>query len=72
MAVAGAGGGLLLGAFIGTALAFKDCGGGCGDEKFLIGLSVVGLPVALGLLGYHAGGRTVGGMIYRAPPQTGE
>jgi hypothetical protein len=70
MAVVGAGGGFLLGAYIGTALAFKDCGGSCGDEKFLIGLSVVGLPVALGLLGYYGGSHTVGGMVYLAPPPT--
>jgi len=72
MAVVGAGGGFLLGAYIGTALAFKDCGSSCSDEKFLAGLSVIGLPVALGLLGYYGGSHTVGGMIYRAPPPTGD
>ena len=44
----------------------------CSDEKFLAGLSVVGLQVALGLLGYYGGGHTVGGMIYRAPPAAGD
>ena len=72
LAAVGAGGGFLLGAYIGTALAFKDCGRSCGDEKFLAGLSVVGLPVALGLLGYYGGSHSVGGMIYRAPPPGGD
>lgn len=72
MAAVGAGGGFLLGAYIGGALAFKDCGASCSDEKFLAGLSIIGLPIALGLLGYYGGGRTVGGMIYRAPPTAGD
>ena len=72
LAAVGAVGGFLLGAYIGTALAFKDCGRSCGDEKFLAGLSVVGLPVALGLLGYYGGSHSVGGMIYRAPPPGGD
>ena len=63
----GAGGGFLLGSFIGIGLAFKDCGSSCSDEKFLIGLSVIGLPIALGVLGYYGGSHTVGGIIYRAP-----
>ena len=68
----GAGGGFLLGAYIGTSLAFTDCGASCSDEKFLAGLSVVGLPIALGLLGYYGGSHTVGGMIYRAPAAAGD
>lgn len=68
LAAVGAGGGFLLGASIGFGLAFKDCGASCGDERFLTGLAVIGLPIALGVLGYYGGSRTVGGMIYRAPP----
>jgi hypothetical protein len=65
-AVGGAAGGFLLGGVLALNLAFKNCGGGCGDEKALIGLSLVGLPVAGGLLGYHAVGRKMD-VIYRAP-----
>jgi hypothetical protein len=71
LAAVGAGAGFLLGAIIGGALAFTDCGSSCRDEKVLAGLSVVGLPIAFGVLGYYGGGHTVGGMIYRAPPPAG-
>jgi len=67
-AVAGAGAGLLVGGLVGLSMGDKDCGSSCTDEKALVGLSVIGLPVALGLLGCYGGGHTVGGMIYRAPP----
>ena len=66
-AIAGAGGGLLLGGFLAANLAYKQCGGGCGDEKALMALSLVGIPVAGGMLGYGAGGRTTVDVIYRKP-----
>ena len=66
-AIAGAGGGLLLGGFLAANLAYKQCGGSCGDEKALMALSLVGLPVAGGMLGYGAAGRTTVDVIYRAP-----
>jgi hypothetical protein len=72
LAVVGAGGGFLLGASIGMGLALKDCGTSCSDEKVLVGLSVIGLPIVLGVLGYYGGSHTVGGMIYRAPPPAGD
>jgi hypothetical protein len=68
LAAVGAGAGFLLGASIGGAMAFTDCGASCSDEKVLAPLSVIGLPIALGLLGYYGGSHTVGGMTYRAPP----
>ena len=71
-AAVGAGVGFFLGASIAVGLGYKLCGASCSDEKFLAGLSVIGLPVALGLLGYYGGGHTVGGMIYRAPPPAGD
>jgi hypothetical protein len=71
-AAVAAGGGFLLGAYIGTALAFKPCGASCSDEKFLAGLSVIGLPIGFGLLGYYVDSHTVGGMLYRAPPPGGD
>lgn len=67
-AVAGASGGGVLGFFGAVSLMFKPCGGSCDDEKALMGLSLVGLPIAGGLLGYYAGGlgdRAV--TLYRAP-----
>jgi len=72
MAAVGAGAGFLVGALVGLSMADKYCGSSCSDEKALVGLSVIGLPVALGLLGYYGGGHTVGGMIYRAPPPAGD
>ena len=72
MAALGAGVGFFLGASIAVGLGYKLCGASCSDEKFLAGLSVIGLPVALGLIGYYGGGHTVGGMIYRAPPAAGD
>jgi hypothetical protein len=55
-AAIGAGGGVLLGIVSAINLAFMDCGGSCGDERFLIGLSLVGIPVAGGFAGYYLPG----------------
>jgi len=66
-AVGGAAGGLLLGSLLAVPLAFKACGGSCGDEKALMGLLVIGLPIAGGVLGYRAFGHKTAGVIYRAP-----
>jgi hypothetical protein len=71
-AAVGAGAGLLVGAFVGLSMGDKDCRTSCSDEKVLVGLSVIGLPIALGVLGYYGGSHTVGGMIYRAPPSAGD
>jgi len=72
LAAVGAGAGLLVGAYVGLSMADKYCGNSCSDEKALVGLSVIGLPIALGVLGYYGGSHTVGGMIYRAPPSAGD
>jgi hypothetical protein len=32
----------------------KPCGGSCGDERFMLGASFVGLPVAGALVGYQS------------------
>lgn len=66
-AVAGATGGLLLGRLVAANLVYKQCGGSCDDETLLIGLSLIGLPITGGLLGYHAAGRQTEDVIYRAP-----
>lgn len=52
-AVIGAGGGVFLGYVWAVALATKQCGGSCADEKLLMGVSLVGFPVAGGLAGYY-------------------
>jgi hypothetical protein len=66
-AVIGASGGLLLGLVSTAHLAFKQCGGSCKDEKALIALSLAGLPVAGGFLGYYARRSPTQGVLYQAP-----
>ena len=72
MAAVGAGAGFLVGAYVGLSISDKYCGVSCSDEKFLAGLSVIGLPVAFGLLGYYGCSHSVGGMVYRAPAPAGD
>ena len=55
-AVIGAAAGFVAGALVAQQLAFKQCGRSCSDEKFLIGLSLVGTPIAGGFLGYRLPG----------------
>lgn len=55
-AAIGAGSGFLLGYVSAINLAYRDCGGGCVDEGFLIGLSIVGMPIVGGLVGYRLTG----------------
>jgi hypothetical protein len=61
---AGAAGGVALGIFaalfIASAIGYSRCGGGC------TGAAVVGLPVGLGIAGYHAVHRTQSRVLYRA------
>jgi hypothetical protein len=59
--VIGAAGGFALGFASAVALADKQCGGSCADERMLIGASLVGMPIAGGLLGYRlpGGNRTL-------------
>jgi len=52
---------------IGVALGFKQCGGSCADEQFLMGAAIVGLPAAAAVLGARAFGHTRSEIIYRAP-----
>jgi hypothetical protein len=67
-AVVGGAAGGVLGFITALNLAFRDCGGDCGDEKLLIGLSLVGMPVGGALAGYFGFGRK-GGLeaIYLRP-----
>lgn len=55
-AAIGAGAGVFLGVGSAIALATRQCGNSCADERFLIGVSLVGIPVAGGLAGYYLPG----------------
>lgn len=67
-AVIGAAGGLVLGFGVAIALADKQCGGSCADERILVGVSLVGIPIAGGLLGYRLpGGNRTLTTIYLKP-----
>jgi hypothetical protein len=66
-AATGAAAGAALGVMSAVYFAFSPCGGSCADEKMFIGLSLVGLPVLGGVMGYKAGGHDVERIFYRAP-----
>jgi hypothetical protein len=67
-AIIGAAGGFGLGFASALALSYKQCGGSCADERILIGASLVGMPIAGGLLGYRlAGDKRVLTTIYLKP-----
>jgi hypothetical protein len=67
-AAIGAGAGAFLGFLTAVNLATRDCGGDCSDEKFLMGLSLVGMPVGGGLAGYYLpGGRRTLTTVYVRP-----
>ncbi|MEP7308642.1 MAG: hypothetical protein ABJA98_24315 [Acidobacteriota bacterium] len=63
-----AAGGAALGAVAGllsfASLAFKQCGGSCTDEKILLGLSIFGLPVAGGVLGWQLSATRTTVLVY--------
>lgn len=66
-AIAGVAVGGAIGVGTAVSLAFKRCGASCADEQARMFVSVIGFPLAGGLLGYHAGGRKTETMtIYRA------
>ena len=65
-AIVGAAGGALIGFGLAAGIATENpCGSSCADEKFLIGASVVGIPVGAGFLGYHLGAKRTLEVIYR-------
>jgi hypothetical protein len=65
-AAAGVAAGFLLGYGLAIGIATENpCGSSCRDEEMLVGLSLVGLPTAGGLIGYHGFKRTVPTVIYR-------
>jgi hypothetical protein len=52
-AVIGAAAGALLGVGLAIGYATRDCGSSCTDERAMIGVSLIGIPVAGGLAGYY-------------------
>ena len=51
-AAVGATAGLVAGILTAPDWMMKQCGGSCGDEQFMLGVSLVGLPIAGALTGY--------------------
>jgi hypothetical protein len=66
-AVIGAAGGFFVGTVSALNLAVKQCGRSCDDERVLIALSLVGLPIGGGILGYKAFSHPTQDFIYSAP-----
>ena len=65
-AIIGAAGGFYMGMASAMNLAFKQCGRSCDDEGVLIALSLVGLPIGGGILGYKAFSHPTQDFIYSA------
>jgi hypothetical protein len=66
-AIAGALAGFLAGYHQAAGLANSPCHGSCVTTGWLVGLSLVGFPLAGGWLGYHAFAHKAEAVIYRAP-----
>jgi len=67
-AIGGAAGGFLIGWALAVHLGLSvQCQPNCGAVEAGIALSLVGLPIAGGILGYHAFARTTEEVIYRTP-----
>ena len=58
--------GMSIGFRKGVELGFRHCGSSCADERMLLLLSFIGIPVATGLAGYHLAARTTDVIAYRA------
>ena len=52
-AVIGAAAGAVLGVGLAIGYATRDCGSSCSDERAMIWVSAIGIPVAGGLAGYY-------------------
>ncbi len=63
-AAAGATLGAVAGVLSFAPLALKQCGRSCTDEKILLGLSIFGLPVAGGVLGWQLSATWATVLIY--------
>ena len=65
-AAVGATAGIVVGMLTAPYWMMKQCGRSCGDEGFMLGVSLVGLPVAGALVGYMPRGEEV--VVYRSSP----
>jgi hypothetical protein len=65
-AFAGGLAGFLVGVRAAVSVGFKHCGRSCNDEGALMLLSLIGLPVAAAVGGYHAAAHRVDVIHYRA------
>jgi hypothetical protein len=63
-AAVGATAGTVAGLLTAPYWMMKQCNGSCGDEQFMLGASLVGLPVAGALVGYWPRGEEV--VVYRS------
>ena len=52
-AVIGAAAGAVLGVGLAVGYATRQCGSSCSDERAMVWVSLIGIPVAGGLAGYH-------------------
>jgi hypothetical protein len=63
-AAVGATAGIVVGLLTAPYWMMKQCGGSCSDEQFMVGVSLVGFPVAGALVGYMPRKEDV--IVYRA------
>jgi hypothetical protein len=52
-AVIGAAAGAVLGVGLAIGYATRECGSSCSDERAMVGVSLIGIPIAGGLAGYY-------------------
>ena len=52
-AVIGAAAGVVVGVGLAIGYATRDCGNSCSDERAMIGVSLIGIPVGAGFAGYY-------------------
>lgn len=64
-AAVGATAGIVAGLLTAPYWMMKPCGGSCSDEQFMLGVSLVGLPIAGALVGYLPRPEEV--IVYRSP-----
>jgi hypothetical protein len=67
-AVVGVAGGIFAGTLSAAALGYKQCGRSCDDERVLMALSLVGIPIAGGIAGFQAFKHRTQDLIYSARP----
>jgi hypothetical protein len=66
-AVVGAAAGFVVGYRMAVHFAYAQCNGSCGGEQAMMGVSLVGMPVAGSLLGYQSKTEVTRTIIYSSP-----